>query len=157
MKRINKKIMYCTLLLIITVLVVCMIVFRDRKMICTLQSKQDNYTIDTTYTIFYRKNIVQNVKINEIVSSDDSTILDQFESDWEEQYKYNQDTYGGYTYIINKKKGKVVSNVKVDYQEMNMKRFLRINNAMKEYVNENNQVTISGIQKMYEQSGAICK
>jgi hypothetical protein len=157
MKRINKKIMYCTLLLIITVLVVCMIVFRDRKMICTLKINQDNYTIDTTYTIFYKKDIVQNVKIDETVSSSDSSVLDQFESDWEEQYKYNQDTYGGYTYKINKKKGKVVSNVKVDYQEMNMKRFLRINNAMKEYVNENNQVTISGIQKMYVQSGAICK
>ena len=157
--KINKKVLLYIIIGIVVLLFICFLIFRNRKMTCTLESNQEQngYVLNTTYTAIYNRGIVKKVIIHETITSEDDTVLDKFETDWKEQYDYNSKAFGGYQYQINKKNQKVTSDIEIDYKVFNLQKFIRFNNAMKEYVNDKNQVTIQGIKTMYEKSGAICK
>ena len=158
-KKDKKVFILIALVIIFIVALICFFVFGKHKMTCTMESNQsrNGYVLNTTYTIIYQRGIVKKVKINEIVQGDTDTILDNFKTSWTDNYEYLNKTFGGYTYKIKQKNKKVISNIIVDYEKINMKKYLRINEAMKEFVNDKQQVTVKGIKKMYENSGAVCK
>lgn len=156
----NKKVfILIALAIIIIVILICFFVFGKHKTTCTMKSDQsrNGYVLNTTYTIIYQRGIVKKVKIKEVVQGDTDSILDNFKTGWTDNYEYLNKTFGGYTYQIKKKNKKVISDAVVDYEKINMKKYLRINEAMKEFVNDKEQVTVKGIKKMYENSGAVCK
>lgn len=157
-KKINKKICFC-IGFVFLVLLSLLLIFGKHTTVCTLKSDQsiNEYVLNTTYTITYQKGIVKKVKIREVVQGDSDTVLNRFETEWKDNYEYLNKSFGGYTYKITKKNKKIISDVVVDYDKLNLKKFFRINEAMKEFSNEKGQITIKGIKSMYEQSGAVCK
>jgi len=161
MKKIirNKKLLKGVIIGVVIVLLVFIIfLFNGRKMVCTMTSDQSlsGYQLDTKYVIKYKGKYVTKVDITEIISSKDNEKLLTFEKNFNDQYSYNKKTYGGYTYKVTNKNGKVTSKVTINYKVFNIEKFIENNEAMKDYV-KNNKMTISGAREMYESTGATCK
>ena len=126
---------------------------------CTMTSDQSasGYKIKSTYNITSKSDIVNKVEIEEVVESKNKTILAYFKKQLKNQYKSYNTIYGGYEYEVTSEDKKVTSKVTVDYKKMNLKKFVKENEAMKEYVNKDNELTLKGIKTMYESMGAKCE
>lgn len=84
-------------------------------------------------------------------------MLDSFEQQLKQIYQAMQDNYGGYDINIQNDGQKVTSIVKIDYQKLNFDQLIEDNSAMKNYVNDKNQLTLEGIKTMYQSQGISCK
>lgn len=146
---------------VINLVVLCLILTgcKGKKIVttCTSSSKQTNYEMSTKYIINSRENIVENVIVNQTITSKDENLLKEFEKQLKEQYKSNKSLYGGYTSDVKINGKKVVSKVTINYEELNMKKFVKDNGAMKDYVNKENKFTLEGAKKLYKSTGAKCE
>ena len=126
---------------------------------CTLESNDSTsgYTLKSTYEIHLKKDAVSKVKTTEEITSDNDSILDYFESSLNSQYEIANNQYGGYKYKVTKKKNTVKSVSTVDYDKMDLEKYINDNSALKEYVNSNNKITSDGAKTLYESLGATCK
>jgi len=165
-KKVNKgkRIIAIAILVVVVLLIIFLVWFginkfvnREQSFSCTLHSDQNKngYVLDTKYEITYKKDIVQTVHIKETIKSENEETLSKYEKQWKDQYSYNKKTFGGYTYKVKKEEGQVVSDVTIDYNDMNLGKFIRFNAAMEEYTKDE-KLTVEGIKKMYEKSGAFC-
>ena len=130
----------------------------EKKITCKLTSNQESsgYVLNTTYTIFYKESIVSKINIQEEIKSDSETILSYFEKYLKEQYDSNKELYGGYTNEVTKKDKTVNTNVTVDFNELNINKYIEDNPAMKSFVDSNNKMKVSGMKTLYESMGATC-
>ena len=92
---------------------------------CTLDSDQsaNGYTLSSEYLIYATGSVVNSVKTTEVVTSDNETILNYFEKTLNSQYEATNKSYGGYKFDIKKEDNKVTSNVTIDYNKMNLKKY----------------------------------
>lgn len=158
-KKSNKKIMIGIIggVLIVTS-VILYVTFRNDKMVCksVYNQKKDGYKIENTYRIISKNGIVNKVIKKEIVISKKNEVLKSFEKQSKEQYEYNKKVYGGYTYQISNKKGRLEVDVTIDCNKMDLERFIKDNEAMKQFVNKNNKITLKGAKKLYKSISAKC-
>lgn len=126
---------------------------------CTLSvnNSSNGYSVNSTYEIHAKGDVVTSVKTKEVVTSDTESILSYFETNLNDTYKKANDTYGGYTYNIKKESNKVTSDVTINYEKMDLKKYVSDNSAMKSYVNKDNKITLKGAKKVYETLGATCE
>ena len=150
----RKYIKSLLVLLVVTVLSGCSSKLDTAE--CSFESKQSDYKIESKYKIYYKKNIVKKVDIDEVISSSSKDKLEEFSNSFKSQYESNNSMYGGYTYNIKINKDKLKLSVSIDYTSFNMKKFIDNNAAMKEYVDKDNKLTLDGAIKMYEASGSKC-
>ncbi len=125
---------------------------------CTLESKDavNDYSLSSTYTVNYKKGLVESVDTVEEVSSDSEDVLDTFEDTLNETYSKMNDTYGGYDYKVTKSDGKVTSKVTIDYNKMDLDQFTKDQPALKNYIKDG-KLKIEGLKSMYESMGATCE
>ena len=158
-KKANKKIMIGIIggVLIVS-LVILYITFRNDKMVCknVYNQKADGYKIENTYNVISKNGIVNKIIKKGIVISKKNEVLKSFEKQIKEQYEYNKKTYGGYTYQISNKKGRLEVDVTVECDKMHLEKFIKDNEAMQQFVNSNNKVTLKGAKKLYKSIGAKC-
>lgn len=161
MKKLNKKNRYLLLCLISVVLVIVIILIlvsgRNKTMVCTSSSDQskNGYIYETKNVVTYKGDYVDTIETTEIVKSDNKDVLNKYEKVFKKQYKYNKDTYGGYTYKVIKNKKEVIATNVTDYSKFNMKKFVKNNIVMEKFV-ENNKLTVDSIKRMYVSTGAKC-
>ncbi len=126
---------------------------------CELTSDQSSqgYNLKTTYQIYSKGNVVNKVSMNEVVTSDKENVLTYFETYLNNSYKSLDDKYGGYDFKITKTTKDVSSNVTIDYNKMNLKKYISDNSSMKAFVNKDNKMTLKGVKKIYETLGATCE
>ena len=124
---------------------------------CSSSSDQKNYKISTDYKITAKNKIVKKVEINRVIESKDKKVLENFKKQQEDQNKSNDKAYGGYTYKVTIKGKKLTEKVTIDYTKFDLKKFVKANGAMEEYVNKDKQLTLEGAEKMYKSTGAKCK
>lgn len=150
----RKYIKFLLVLLVVTILSGCTSKLDTAE--CSFESKQSDYKIESKYEIYYKKNIVKKVEIDEVITSSSKDKLEEFSNGFKSQYESNNSMYGGYTYDIKNSKDKLELSVSIDYTVFDMNKFINNNAAMKEYVNKDNKLTLNGIIKMYEASGSTC-
>lgn len=63
--------------------------------------------------------------MNEVVTSDKENVLTYFETYLNNSYKSLDDKYGGYDFKITKTTKDVSSNVTIDYNKMNLKKYTK--------------------------------
>lgn len=126
---------------------------------CELVSDQSasGYVSTTTYDIYYEDEIVKMIEQKETIDSSDKNILTFFKDQLESQYKNANDLYGGYSYEIKEEENKIIIITNIDYEKMDISKFLSDNSGMKAYINDNNELTLEGIKKMYTNIGASCE
>ncbi|MBR6073272.1 MAG: DUF1307 domain-containing protein [Bacilli bacterium] len=148
---------------IITILSLCILLTGCKgKLVvnkCHGESNQtaSGYKLVTDYKISSRKNIVEKIELKQTIESDSKEKLDNFKTNLEKQYKDNNSRYGGYSYNIKDEENKIVIELTIDYSKMDLNKFVTDNVAMKNYVNDKNQLTLDGAKKMYEASGNKCE
>lgn len=148
-------------LFIIPVLVVSLLVGCGNKggtIECTLSSKDvvNGYELNSTYKIKYTNDYVNSVETVEVVSSDNSEVLDYFKKNLEDTYKKTNENYGGYDYNVTKDQNKVTANVTIDYSKMNLDQFIKDQPALKSYTKDG-KLLVDGVKSLYEAMGATCK
>ena len=153
-----KKVIY-SVTLVLTVVLFTAGCGSSNTIKCTLESDQSasGYKIKAEYVIYKDGDIASKVETTETIESSNTTVLSYFEKSAKEQYKTNNEKYGGYDYKITNENGKVTSKVIVDYTKQDLNKFIEDNPAMKSYVNEDNKLTVDGVKTMYESLGATCK
>ena len=148
-----------TLLLILITIILCGCGKKLEITKCNFKSDQSasSYKINTKYTIYSYKDIVEKVDINQVITSSNKNVLKEFKQSFNSQYKLNSKTYGGYEYKMKIKKNKLTLNVTIDYTEFNMKKFVNNNKAMQKYINKDKKLTLKGIKQLYKTSGTTCE
>ena len=146
-------------LIVLTIIALCNKKSNLKVNKCILESDQSasGYVSTTTYTIYYENEIVEKVEQKEEIKSQDKNILDFFNKQYSSQYKNINSLYGGYTYEIKENKDSLVSEITIDYEKINMNKFLEDNPGMKNYVNENKKIEVNKIKEMYTNIGATCE
>lgn len=126
---------------------------------CTLTQNNTayGYKLESKYVIYGEGDIAKKVESTETVTTDNTSIQDQFETQLNSTYKSLNDTYGGYTYKVTKGDGKVVSTVTIDYEKLDIEKYVKDNSAMKNYVNKDNKLLVEGIESIYKALGATCE
>ena len=125
---------------------------------CSISKMEvEDYSISSSYEIHSTDGVVDKVTTIETVETDDESILSTFEEQLETTYETANETYGGYTYKIEKDDNKLTCTVEIDYKEMNLEKYVEDNPIMKSFTNENNKITVTGIKTIYESIGAICE
>lgn len=145
---------------VLPILAICLTGCGDKKGIieCELSSNDvvNGYALNSTYKINYNGDFVTSVDTEEIVSSENDELLNNFETTLNDTYYKTNTAYGGYTYNVVKENGKVVSTVTIDYSKMNIEQFVKDQPSLKTYVKDN-KLLAEGIQALYESMGATCK
>ena len=126
---------------------------------CSSESDQtaSGYKISDSYNISSRKNIVEKIELKRVIEKDDINKLNNFKNNLDRQYKDNNSKYDGYSYNIKEEDNKLLIELTIDYTKIDMNKFVTDNVAMKNYVNDKNQLTLDGAKKMYETSGNKCE
>lgn len=132
---------------------------KEQKLTCTLDKNDvvTGYKLTTKYEATAKGNKLTTVKTTETVESDSQDVLDYFKEATEESYNKMNDTYGGYTFTTKSEGKKLVVNTTIDYTKLDQKKLAADEPAMKQYMDKNNNMTLDGIQKVYEAMGSTCK
>lgn len=131
---------------------------KEESLKCTLSSKDvvNGYSIESTYNINAKNDLVESVDTVEEVTSDSKEVLKTFETQLNDTYKKMNETYGGYEYSISIDGDKLTSKVTIDYNKMNIDQFIKDQPTLKSYV-EKGKLKLDGIKSMYEALGATCE
>ena len=146
-------------------LLICMLVVsgcqekKDYVVKCTLSQNNvlGNYQIESTYEITTDGKIAKSVKTVEVVTSENETLLNTMSETLNTTYETMNNAYGGYVFDVDQETGKVVSTVTIDYTALDLEKLLSDQPSMKNYTNEDNQLTLEGLQNMYTTMGATCE
>ena len=126
------------------------------KLICTTDYDYEDlgYVIGSKYVVWVDKDQkVTKITSREVIESNDSSKLDEFE----EYLKTNHTTaqsYGGYTYNLDRKNNRVTSDVTIDYNEFDTTKFAEDN---KDVGKDDTTLTLDSIEAKYVSLGAECK
>ena len=125
---------------------------------CELSSRDviNGYETTAEYTIYYTGDYVDKVDTVETIISDSTEILDTMEAYINTTYDSMNNAYGGYTYEVKKEDGKVISNVEIDYTEMDLDSYVTDQPLMANYVKDG-KFLLDGIVEIYEATGATCE
>lgn len=157
MKKVLKLLI---VLLVVTILCGCGIKTEEERVIkCTASQKNlsNGYEIKSEYNIHAKGDVVKSVKTKEIVTSDQESILSYFETTLNSTYEKYNNEYGGYKYEIAKDGNTVTADVEIDYSKMDIAKFGNDNTVLKNYMNDNNELTVVGLKTMYKSLGATCE
>lgn len=146
-------------------LLICMLVVsgcqekKDYVVKCTLSQNNvlGNYQIESTYEITTDGKIAKSVKTVEVVTSENETLLNTMSETLNTTYETMNEAYGGYVFDVDQETGKVISTVNIDYTALDLEKLLSDQPSMKNYTNEDNQLTLEGLQNMYTTMGATCE
>ena len=132
---------------------------KEQKLNCTLTKNDvvNGYKMTSHYDVTSKNKIVTKVITTETVESEDTEVLDYFKSYIEEAYTKMNEAYGGYDFKTTLEDKKLVVNTTIDYTILNLEQLSKDDSSMKQFVDEDNNLTLDGIKKMYEILGASCK
>ena len=72
-------------------------------------------------------------------------------------YSKTNETYGGYDFKITKDGNTLTADTTIDYNKMDLKKYVEDNSSLKPYVNDNNMLTTDGLKTLYTSLGASCE
>ena len=126
---------------------------------CTQDNDQSKsgYKIHSVHKIYSNNDIVKKVYSEDVLTSENTTIIAYFEKNYNDRYKEESTKYKGFSYNVKKTDGKIDAKLTINYNKVNMNDYVKNNPAMKSYVNKDNKLTLKGAKTMYESLGAKCE
>ena len=128
--------------------------------VCTAEydySDTDGFVTGSKMVIYADENeIVTKIVTQERVFSYDKDVLETLKEGIERNYSASSQ-YGGYQYEIVIEGNELISNVTLDYTEMDLKSMANDIEDLKVYLNDDYQYTLSSVKSMYMSAGAECK
>lgn len=128
---------------------------KENKIICTNKSINEKYSLESKYKVYYKKNEVYKIIIEEKIEAATTSILNEITNNVNQTYQKYKEEIGSYDYIINKNKNKATTKITINYDQINMEAYKKYNpNAN---LNENNKYNLEDLKKLYEERGITCK
>ena len=131
----------------------------SKTMSCVIKqnSTDPEFDLESNMKIFYTGDTVDKVETKEVVVSSSDEIIAYFKSTLDLAYGEAGKKYGGYTTDIDVDGDTLTSIVVIDYSKMDLVKFAADQPMLKNYLNSSNtKLTVSGLKKLYEGSGATC-
>lgn len=127
-------------------------------MVCALSMNDvvNGYSIESEYTINYKGVFVESVNAVETITSESQDIIDSVETTVKDTYSKTNEAYGGYDYEVTRYDGKLISNVTIDYNVMDLEKYSNDQPVLKSFMKDG-KMTVNGAKKIYEATGATCK
>lgn len=156
MKNILK---FLTVFVFSIILVGCTFKDEERVVKCTLTQNNaaQNYKLESEYNIYTDGKVVNKVETIETATSDNAQILSYLENYEKTLYTNMNNSYGGYDFNINNENGVVKAITKIDYTKLDREKLAKDQPSLKNYMNDDNMLTLKGIKSMYEAMGATCE
>lgn len=128
----------------------------EKSFQCTLNKTMENSTkLDATYSVFYKGEDVTKLNTEEIMTSSNSTTLELYQEQLENLYQaYRNIEY--YDNEIRIEGNKLYSITKIDYERIDMNRFLEINEQMKSLIDDG-KLKVLTLKAMYQTLGITCQ
>ncbi len=154
----KKKILIPIIILILLLSIIILLItngHKSGKMKCVYTSTSDAIETSSIYLITFKNNIVSNLETKEVIVSNDKTMLNEYKTALELVYsEYNNLEY--YDNTVTLKDNKLTTITKVNYEKLDINKFISIDKNNKELFN-NNKVNLSTLKKIYKKNGAKCK
>ena len=116
-----------------------------------------NYSLSSTYKVYSKNDVVSKVVTEEIVTSEDEEVLESFKEYLSKTYSAQNETYGGVTNEVKKEEGKVISSTTIEYNKMDLDKYIEDNTVLNNYINDDNKLTVEGAVSIYKALGAVCE
>ncbi len=149
-----KKIITVVLILGIVLLTGCS--EKEGKLVCKKeQDINSNTKLESVYTVAYKNGYVTKLNTEEIITSEEESILNTYKDNLEKVYS----AYNNIKYYENKIKiegNRLISTTKVDYEHIDTDKLIEIDENNKVAI-ENGKVKVSVLKEAYEQLNATCK
>lgn len=125
---------------------------------CTNYVKNDeqNYILESKYKIYYKDKYVKEIAITENYTSEIDEVMDYIEEYRDLFYSNQSDLYGGYTYNLKKLDNRIIIDILVDSESLDIKEMVKDGYLDKNYT-INNKLTVTGAKYFYSSIGAICE
>ena len=122
-----------------------------------MYNKKEEYNLETSYEIFSDNNEVNKVKVTEIITSDKDNIINYFNMYLKSIYETYNKNYGGFYNNLVLEKNKVLSTTLIDYENMDLDKYLKDNEEVKSYLDSKNKISLDNLISLYKSFGAKCK
>lgn len=129
---------------------------KEKTTTCTQKTNTDEYKLINEYVIYSTDEYVDKVVTTETIESDNEDILDTLEDYVDELYSTYDKKYGGYTYNIERKNGKLVAKTTIDYKKMDLEEFANDNEDFEKYI-KNDKLLLSGVKELYKSMDIECE
>lgn len=123
---------------------------------CFNTSLNGPYKIDSNYSIYRNGDYVSKIVLKDTVKADHEMIKNDVLNSMKKKYDELNKKYGGYTYSVTVSDKSFVITVTMDYEKMDITKYLQNNEELKKY-SKDNKFLFDGIVNMYTQEGATCK
>lgn len=127
---------------------------KDAKLVCTADYDYNDlhYVAGAKYVVFADKdNKITKIISREVTKSTDKSILNNAEALYQENID-KVESYGGYSYEINKDKDSITVDVTIDYTEFNIKKYKEDNKS-----DISDEPTVDELYKSYVSLGLKCE
>lgn len=152
----NKKVLIAVVIFII--LIILFIIAKkigpiNGRLVCKYNNQSDIMESSYTYNMVFKMKNVTRFETEEIIESLDQELLKTYQTSLNELSKeYKKLKY--YNVDISIKNNKLIVNTIVDYDKIDMNKYLKIEGE-KTYI-KNKKLKIDSIRKIYEKNGAKC-
>ena len=128
----------------------------EKEIVCTLKKDFEQYSISSSYTIYYEGEFVNTVYSKEEVTSSNETFLETVKSNVEATFKSASSSYGGYTYKAYIDGNKLTSEAVIVYGKMNIEKYIKDDETFASCVDSDNNVLVDKLKAIYKSGGATC-
>ncbi len=142
----------------IALVLITVFVFKEPmngKMLCTYKSSENNEDVEMSYQMTFKNRNVTNLKVKEVVTSNDKNQLNEYQETLGMIYSiYDDLKYYDIEVLI--EDNKLITNAVINYEKIDKEEFIKIDESAKNLY-EGNKVPLSKLKKEYEKNGAKCK
>lgn len=127
-----------------------------KTMSCTRTAKQDeNTSFDLKYTVKYTGNYVNSIASKEVVTSNDTNVLNQYKTQVESIYKPYKDV-DNYYYNVRIENNQLISETSIDYDKIDTDKMIEIDSANAQLIKDG-KISINDLKTVYASFGITCK
>ena len=127
-----------------------------KKMICTISTTSNGIELKADYTIKHDGKYAQSAEFHEEYTPQDSSLLGQLETLIKQTYESANNNFGGYKINVKTSGSKVVADVTVDYEKMDLQKAIQSSEDVKSFV-EDGKMSVDKMKSTYESIGYTCK
>lgn len=126
------------------------------QLTCTLEQNKIDYQLSSNIKIFASGDYVVKLTSEEVLEAQNDEALNSLENSYKIMYDSFNEKFHGFTYKTEIKDGKLICNLEIDYEKVNLEAYVLETEGLTKYL-DNGKLRIKGIKEMYESLGASCK
>jgi uncharacterized lipoprotein YehR (DUF1307 family) len=123
---------------------------------CEISTNSNGIGLTAKYTIKHDGKYAKSATFYEEYSAADAGTLSQVETVVKNTYNAANTAYGGYTIDVKTSGSKVIANVKIDYDKMDLKKAIESDESVKQFT-EDGKMSIEKMKSTYTSAGYTCK